>query len=102
MGHPVPVVKEPPIEGEILPPATDREPVAITAEWVERRRAFIEECGRTYREVTEELGGDPLVSSQWLTDLVSDPWSNPKHIPKRYRDDDKKTPSGLALQTRRT
>lgn len=105
-GHPVPVKKEPALEGEILPKAKNVDPVPVTEEWVARQKSFITECGRTYREVTEDIGGDPLAATDHLMRVIRDPWSNPLHIPKRYREEPATPPAlpktqVLTLQTRR-
>lgn len=94
MGHPVP--SPPVLTGEVLPKVS--ESATATA-------AFFDECKRAYREVSEQLGGDPLATTQDLMRVVLDPWSPVKHIPKKYRTEEPATPptptkGQLALKTR--
>lgn len=100
--HPVPRDKA--LEGEVLPPA----PATIVAgtEGTARLRAFYDECNRAYREVTEDVGVDPLAVTHDLMRVIMDPWSSPLHIPKRYRELSATPPAlpktqTLVLQTRR-
>ena len=103
-GHPVPLPVSPALEGEVLPPA---EKYLITADpaLTQRIAAFDDECRRMYREVSDDLGGDPLardVQAQLLR-TVLDPFSRVSNIPKRYRTNDAQPkPQGLTLRTRST